>query len=92
MSPAAFSSRPEHHSGTKNEDLAHPPHPHLHKKLEPWRSVGNDPAAVVVLNGQRVGELTVFLDRAEALDRGPGKPVEVRGQGPRALAGSTESV
>jgi hypothetical protein len=39
----------------------------------------NEAAAVLNLNGQRVGELTVFLDRAAALDRVPGKPVEVPG-------------
>jgi hypothetical protein len=59
--------------------LAPPPQTHVRKKLEPWRSTGNDPAAAFNLNGSRVGELKVFLDRAAALDRGPGKPGEVPG-------------
>jgi len=50
----------------EEKDLAHPPQPHVRKKLEPWRSQWNDPAAVGNLNGPRVGELTVFLDRAAA--------------------------
>ena len=83
--------------------LAHPPHTHVRKKLEPWRAARHDPAAACNLNGSRVGELTEFLDRdaarrAEAawrrrtLDRVPGKPVEVQGKRDRALTGSTESV
>ena len=57
--------------------LAHPPHTHVRKKLEPWRAARHDPAAACNLNGSRVGELTEFLDRVAAFDRGPGKPVEV---------------
>jgi len=59
--------------------LAHPPHPHVRKKLEPEVPSGDQRAAVFDLNGSRVGELTVFLDRRVALDHAAGKPVEVPG-------------
>lgn len=62
------------------------------QKTEALGSARNSRAADVNLNGQRVGELNVFLDRAAALDRGPGKSVEVRGRKARALTGSIESV
>ena len=39
------------------KDLAHPPQTHIHKKLEPEVPSGNQRAAVIALNGQRVGEL-----------------------------------
>ena len=60
--------------------MAHPPHTHVRKKLEPWRSsTRHDPTAEIKLNGKRVGELTVFLDRCVAFDHVAGKPVEVCG-------------
>ena len=61
--PPARLARKRHLLWNEEKKWAHPPHPHIHKKLEPWRSVRNDPAAAFNLHGQRVGELTGFLDR-----------------------------
>jgi len=70
--PGSFTSLP---TSLWNEPmiLAPPPQTHVRKKLESRC----DGTAAFNLNGSRVGELTVFLDRVAALDRGPGKPVEV---------------
>ncbi len=66
---------PAHHiTLERTKTLALPPHPHIHKKLESRL----DGTAAFDLNGQRVGELTAFLDRDAALDRAPGKSAEVR--------------
>ena len=41
----------------EQKNLAHPPQTHVRKKLEPEVPPGNQRAAALALNGQRVGEL-----------------------------------
>ena len=65
LAPGSLSSQ-RTSLGNEVNILAPPPQTHVRKKLEPWRSAGNDPVTVFKLNGSRVGELTVFLDRAAA--------------------------
>ena len=78
-------------AGSTLDGFDAPPQPHGRKKLEPgfqrWRP--GQPSSTRMASGWVYCK--VFLDRAAAFDRGPGKSVEVRSDH-RTLAGSIESI
>jgi len=90
--PARFTSRTEHHSGTKQKNLAPPPHPHVRKKLESPvpRGTRGQPSASWMDSGW-VNWLCFWTGPRRWIAALASR-LRSEGQRPRALAGSSESV